>query len=555
MLARLSGHSADLLSYDHVVGKLRLSGQSPGGLRQIPIQAIVGSVGRYQDFSRTFLPRLESDQDRWVSVGAAAPAIGDLPPIDVYKLGENYFVLDGNHRVSVARQQGLDYIDAYVIDVRTRVPLPPGARPDDLIIAAEYGAFLEYTRLDLNRANVDMRVSVPGQYHHLENHIEAYRYRLENDSGQELTIDQAAAQWYDEAYLPFVLAIRQQGILRYFPGRTETDFFVWLSRHRLELESELGRSVSPGIAVARLLPRVQATERSATPRRSPLRRLTQLVAPERAAPPVSWAAERTVDRYADHLFANVLAPIVAGDGEERALAVLDRAVDVCLTEGAQLTVLVMFAGSDEPAVAAPLRARLAVESAARGLVAELDVDSGDPAGRAVELAFVNDLVVLDRVYSPAAPDEPAPTAAARRVLSRASRPLLFIGPDAQSGPPRRALLVHDTRRKFDEAVFLAAYLGERWRVQLAALPLSNGRNTAAVVSRVGDYLALHEVSAGFLEPARVSAGLADRIVAAAHETAAELIILPGPSQGNNNHLDEVIVNVLRRWPNAVMVAC
>ena len=129
LLARLSGSSTDLLSYNEVVDKLGVSGQSPGGLRQIPVDAIVGSVSRYQDFTRTFLPRNEADEDRWVSVGSAASVIGDLPPIECYKVGDNYFVLDGNHRVSIAKQQGVDYIDAYVTEVRTRAPLPAGARP------------------------------------------------------------------------------------------------------------------------------------------------------------------------------------------------------------------------------------------------------------------------------------------------------------------------------------------------------------------------------------------------------------------------------------------
>ena len=91
LLSRFSGQTADLLSFGEVVDKLGMSGQSSLGVRQIPIDAIVGSVGRYQDFTRTFLPRHESDEDRWVRVGAAAPTVADLPPIEVYKIGDAYF--------------------------------------------------------------------------------------------------------------------------------------------------------------------------------------------------------------------------------------------------------------------------------------------------------------------------------------------------------------------------------------------------------------------------------------------------------------------------------
>jgi len=176
----------------------------------------------------------------------------------------------------------------------------------------------------------------------------------------------------------------------------------------------------------------------------------------------------------------------------------------------------------------------------------------------LELAFLNDLIVLNRDYARAPGDEASPSAAARRILSQAFRPILFVGPPGQP-EPRRALLVHDTRRRFDEAVFLAAYVAELWGIRLTGLPISNGRNTAGHVARTADYLALHEVSAAFLEPARATATLPERIVAAASESAADLIILPGPGagQGSNRYprLDETIITALRSWPQAVLVAC
>ena len=564
LVARLSGQSADLLSYDEVVGKLRVAGQSPAGLRQIPVAAIVGSVGRYQDFTRTFLPRLESDEDRWVSVGAAAPVISDLPPIDVYKVGDAYFVLDGNHRVSIARLQGVAYIDANVTEVRTRVPLPPGARPDALIVAAEYGAFLEYTRLDLTRPGVDMSVSVPGQYVHLENHIEAYRFRVETEAGTEWAFDDAAAHWYDEAYLPLVQAIREQGILRYFPGRTETDFFVWLARHRLELQHELGWNISPDQAVSRLLSHARATERAAA-RPSRLRRLTRLVAPERPAPLPSWSSERTLARYSEHLFANVLLPITINEATGQMglpVPAMRRAIKLSIDEGAQLCLLAVLdhsppTSSEQAAIEA---AREAVRRGkeALGLVGALDLETGNPTQRTIDLAFLNDLIVLDRHFNPATPDEAAPTAAARRIVTTAHRPLFIVEESDGAMPMQRALLVHDTRRAFDESLFIAAYLAERWKVALTVLPIGNGRNTAGVVARSQDYLAMHEVEPVYLSPVRASGGLAEVIVSTAAEVEADLIVLPGPGRGQNGvnqpDLTDTVMAVVRRWPRAVLIA-
>ena len=155
LLARWRGKSLDLLSFDDVRRQLRSYGQESRGLQEIPLDAIVGSVGRYQDFTRTFLPLLDDNQGRWARVLMAQTSVG-LPPISVYQIGVAYFVLDGNHRVSVARQMGSDSIEAYVTEVKTLVPLSPDDEADDIILKAEYADFLARTRLDVNLPDVDL---------------------------------------------------------------------------------------------------------------------------------------------------------------------------------------------------------------------------------------------------------------------------------------------------------------------------------------------------------------------------------------------------------------
>ena len=135
VLARISGKSNQLLSYEEVAEKLKLHARTDRGVQHIPLDAIVGSVGRDTDFTRAFLPRRAVDQQRWANVKAAMEDGAGLPPIEVYKVGEVYFVMDGNHRVSIARQEGSTSIEAHVIEVRTNVPLTPDVQPDDLIIS------------------------------------------------------------------------------------------------------------------------------------------------------------------------------------------------------------------------------------------------------------------------------------------------------------------------------------------------------------------------------------------------------------------------------------
>ena len=142
LLAHLTGKSAELLAYDDVRQQLRETGTIERGLQEIPLDAIVGSVGRYDDFTRDFMPKKDSDQERWARVKTAVLDMSGMAPIDVYQIGEAYFVRDGNHRVSVARRLGTGTISAHVTEVKTKVPLAvdddpaPSVFADDGLCAA-----------------------------------------------------------------------------------------------------------------------------------------------------------------------------------------------------------------------------------------------------------------------------------------------------------------------------------------------------------------------------------------------------------------------------------
>lgn len=563
ILARFSGQPVDLLSFDEVAHKLGVIGQSSLGVKQIPIDAIVGSVGRCQDFSRTFLPRRESDEERWVSVGAAARSVADLPPIVVYKLGDSYFVEDGNHRVSLARLQNLQFIDAYVTEVRTRVPMPPGARPDNLIIATELAAFLDYTRLDISRPSSDFQVSVPGQYRRLESHIEAYRYIREAGEDRELTFEEAAQGWYDEAYMPLIKAIREQAILRYFPGRTETDFFVWLTRHRVDLQNELGYTIAPDVAVTRLLSK--ASEAAATPRPdlvSRLRRLAKLSPPETSTrPPLrTWAQERTLDRYSEHLFGSFLLPIRIDEARGRLGPepdVLEWVLTIAGTEQAHCCVLCILdhpqPTSAESAALDALRARLAPAS----FPTELLSGSGDPVEWAGKVGYFTDLIILERDFFGDPVESPTPSAVDKAIVRALYRPVLLLGNDSGQGLPGRVLLVHDTVRTLDEAIFIAAYLAEQWNVKLTVLPLGD-RNADRIAENIDQYLALHEVVATFLDPISPDDLAVETIDNLNKSGEFDLMIITGPDRGQKsnraNQQTELLWSILSRWTRPALIA-
>ena len=313
-LARLTGKSNELLSYDEVAQKLKLRARSDRGIHEIPVNAIVGSVGRYTDFTRTFLPRKPEDQERWARVKAAMVETG-LEPIEVYKVGEVYFVLDGNHRVSIARQEGFEFIEAHVIEVNTSIPISPDLQPDELIIKAEYAEFLEKTEINNLFPKVDLSVTVPGQYEKLLEHIEVHRYFMGLELQRYVPYQEAVKHWYETVYTPFIEPIRERGLLRWFPDRTETDLYLWVSEHLTTLQEELGWSFSSDEAAIDLAqrgnPRVAQDE----------------------AEPGHWRQSKLYDRYTDHLFREILVPV--GSSDEGFLA-LEQAIIVAQKEPASL---------------------------------------------------------------------------------------------------------------------------------------------------------------------------------------------------------------------------
>jgi len=232
ILARLSGRQNRLLSFDEVKQSLRLGGPVYRGTQPVPVAQIVGSVDRYRDFDREFLPTQDHTAGKWKSVARAFYEDVSLPPVKLYKVGDAYFVLDGHHRVSVAREQGLEYIDAEVKEAYSRVPVSADLQADDLRELHEYREFLERTRLDEIRPQEKvMRVTVAGGYQRLIEHIALHRYFMGLDFQRDIGEEEAVAHWYDTVYMPIVEAIRKHDVLREFLGRTETDLYLWIVDH------------------------------------------------------------------------------------------------------------------------------------------------------------------------------------------------------------------------------------------------------------------------------------------------------------------------------------
>ncbi|MDD5065437.1 MAG: hypothetical protein PHF84_00170 [bacterium] len=221
----------ELLSFDKVKKAVRPIHQVYKGMKSIPLENIRGSEGRYRDFDKEFLPRQESIRPRWENIDKAHYENQELPPIQVYQIGDIYFVKDGNHRVSVAKEKGQKYIDAEIIELKAKVPLEKDIDYERLILKEEHVRFLEETKMDVILPETRFEFTRPGQYDHIVEQIKAHQRIMSALSGKESDWEHAVRSWYKVIYLPIKKLIKKYHILRHFPDLTEADLFMWIIKH------------------------------------------------------------------------------------------------------------------------------------------------------------------------------------------------------------------------------------------------------------------------------------------------------------------------------------
>ena len=250
VVSALSGKPTTLLSYDEVKENLHIGGPIYRGVKTIRVDQIAGSLNRYHEFDRAFLPKEDQLANRWQKVDRAFYQEINLPPVVLYKVGEVYFVVDGHHRVSVAREQGQIFIEAEIRECATRVNITPGIKTEDLKILGSKVHFLERTALDHLRPESKIKVTIPDGFERMLEHIAVHRYFMGLDLKRDISEEEAVAHWYDTVYLPIVEIIRASKILKDFRGKTEGDLYLWTLDHQHYLVEE-GQPLQPPEVAAR----------------------------------------------------------------------------------------------------------------------------------------------------------------------------------------------------------------------------------------------------------------------------------------------------------------
>ena len=232
-LARVVSGStpAPLPSFNDLRSRLHLFQQAYAGLQTIEVDKIVGTVDRSEDFDRDFLPRSPQTRERWERLERAFPSLG-FPPISVYQVNDIYFVIDGNHRVALAKQKGAEFIDAEVTEIHTDIEIDESIDFERIIYLEKARRFMQQSGLERSRPMARIDFSRPQGFVELLDVVKAHGYDLMMKQDRVLQPHEIAADWYDRVYLPAVESIRWEKLRELEPGSTEGDLFLWVLQRR-----------------------------------------------------------------------------------------------------------------------------------------------------------------------------------------------------------------------------------------------------------------------------------------------------------------------------------
>ena len=218
------------------------------GIKTVDLEKIIGSVGKYYDFDSHFRPKKHVSGKRFTSIKRAMRDGKSLPPIKLYQIRNDYYVLDGNHRVSAAKELGQFDIKAKVIELLS------AKNTMENLLYIEKGKFFEKTGLP---EKIDL--TEVGKYNYLEKQIKNHKNHLTNISGKESNFKKAAQDWYNTIYIPLTTIINNGDLSKYFPKRSVADLYTYIAHHHWERTSNRRY----GIGIDRLIPRSMEAFRTA----------------------------------------------------------------------------------------------------------------------------------------------------------------------------------------------------------------------------------------------------------------------------------------------------
>ncbi len=460
--AGIQGRSLDLLPYDEISTKLRAVSQTDRGVKQVPLKDIIGSVNRIQDFDRNFLPLRDDDMDRWAKVKTAmtSPLGKGVPPVSLYQIGDAYFVLDGNHRVSIAKEMGMETIEAYVTEVKTKVPVPSTLTADELVLKTAYVNFLEDTRIDQILPGVNFSLKLVENYPLLKEHITVHQYYMGIENERPVSFEEAAIHWYESLYFPVVASIESSGLHHAFRDLSLTDLYLWLLDHQQSLQQDLGIALKPE-NVLDYTADVEGLK--AESGWSP--------AEEQIMQILLRDEEHPESPYQDCLFQHVTVALSDDDPDWIAL---EQAIYVNRCPGGAIRgVHVESPGEHEDLGDVDVfQKRFDQRLSEAGMSGKFFLREGEPASALLEFSLLSDLLVLKLSHPPATSIVERISHGIITILQQSRRPVLFVKDDPL--PVSSILLPFDGSQPSKEALYVAAYYAARYDCKLHLLLVTKG---------------------------------------------------------------------------------
>lgn len=458
--AGIRGESLDLLPFDEVSARLRAVSQTDLGLREVPLTDIVGSVNRTGDFDRNFHPLKAVDGSRWANVKAAmtSPFTQGVPPVSLYKIGDAYFVLDGNHRVSIAKEMGMESIEAFVTEVKSKVPLTSSSTLEQLVEKGALADFLEETHIDRILPNVDLSLRQFDNYPLLKEHINVHRYYMGIEQNHEIAFDDAVRDWYHHVYLPVVTEIEKSGLHDEFPDLNLTDLYLLVLDKQHSLQEWLGTPFKTENVLDYLTDRdSKQNKNDETGRDAQLERLA--------------AGEDRPEN--DCLFRNILVAISDHDTQQTALkqAMLFNRQH----NGTILGIHVRAEEADAEADIEELREKFIQTLESQQMSGKFFVVEGETSEKLREFSLLSDLLVLRLRFPPGSSLFERVSSGIISILQSTRRPILFVKDKPEM--VERILLVFDDRDQSREAFYVAAYYAARYGCSLHILQLTKDEAT------------------------------------------------------------------------------
>jgi len=278
--------------------------------------------------------------------------------------------------------------------------------------------------------------------------------------------------WYDNVYIPLAETIRDRGLLHWFPGRTITDLYIWITENRAALEKEQGWKIQSDVAATDLIMKRSDPSESGV-----------------------WRKAHAVTRYTDHLFMDILVPL---SGDSESWDALEQAILIAQREEARVHGLHIVDSKEkvESPDALAVQAQFNQKCADANINGKLVIEFGEITKKICERATMTDLIVLKIVHPPMGGLSTLKSPF-RTVITNSSRPILGIPNKATQF--QRAVLAYDGSERAKEALFVATYLAEMWKTELIVFTsLAGGKMKADIRDYVKRYLDIHEVQADYI---------------------------------------------------------